>query len=230
MSLSRIPGRVLREIGAVDGSCRAAVPNVDGAEVGVELSWSAALADAVDRRMNGEHHHSRTVADYAFAIASRLGWTGPQLGLLRLAATLHDVGKVSIPDRILNKPTALDAAEYTEIKRHVTVGAEMLSRIDGLDEIVPWVRHSHEHLDGSGYPDGLAGQQIPAASRILLAADAFDAMTSDRPYRRALHVHEAVDELRRHAGTQFDPDCVTALIEALALSGDRNVDRPAAAA
>lgn len=199
-------------------------------EAGVELSWAAALADAVDRRMNGDHHHSRTVADYAVSIASRLGWTGPQLGLLRLAATLHDVGKVAIPDRILNKPTALDAAEYAEIKRHAVVGAEMLSRIDGLDEIVPWVRHSHEHLDGSGYPDGLAGHEIPAASRILLTADAFDAMTSDRPYRRALHVHEAVDELRCHAGTQFDPDCVTALIDALALSEDRNVDRHAAAA
>jgi diguanylate cyclase (GGDEF)-like protein/putative nucleotidyltransferase with HDIG domain len=198
--------------------------------VGVELSWAAALADAVDRRMTGDHHHSQSVADYAVSIASRLGWTGPQLGLLRLAATLHDVGKVAIPDRILNKPTALDAAEYAEIKRHAVVGAEMLSRIDGLDEIVPWVRHSHEHLDGSGYPDGLAGHEIPAASRILLTADAFDAMTSDRPYRRALHVHEAVDELRRHTGTQFDPDCVTALIDALALSGDRNVDRNAAVA
>jgi diguanylate cyclase (GGDEF)-like protein/putative nucleotidyltransferase with HDIG domain len=198
--------------------------------VAVELSWAAALADAVDRRMNGKHHHSRAVADYAFAIASRLGWTGPQLGLLRLAATLHDVGKVAIPDRILNKPAALDAAEYAEIKRHVTVGAEMLSRIDGLDEIVPWVRHSHEHLDGSGYPDGLAGDEIPAASRILLVADAFDAMTSDRPYRRALAAHEAVDELRRHAGTQFDADCVTALIDALAVSGARKVHQAAAAA
>jgi putative nucleotidyltransferase with HDIG domain len=122
--------------------------------VAAELSWAAALADAVDRRMNGEHHHSRAVAGYAFAIASRLGWTEPRLGLLRLAATLHDVGKVAIPDRILNKPAALGAAEYAEIKRHVTVGAEMISRIDGLEEIVPWVRHSHEHLDGSGYPDG----------------------------------------------------------------------------
>jgi two-component system cell cycle response regulator len=198
--------------------------------VAAELSWAAALADAVDRRMNGKHHHSRAVAGYAIDIASQLGWTGPQLGLLRLAATLHDVGKVAIPDRILNKPDALDAAEYSEIKRHVTVGAEMLSRIDGLEEIVPWVRHSHEHFDGSGYPDGLAGDEIPAAARILLAADAFDAMTSDRPYRRALAAHEAVDELRRHAGTQFDADCVTALIDALAMSRDRKADRPAVAA
>lgn len=199
-------------------------------DAGVELSWAAALADAVDRRMNAEHHHSRAVADYACAIASRLGWTGPELGLLRLAATLHDVGKVAIPDRILNKPTALDADEYAEIKRHVTVGAEMLSRIDDLEEIVPWVRHSHEHLDGSGYPDGLAGHTIPAASRILLTADAFDAMTSDRPYRRALRPDRAIDELRRHTGTQFDPDCVAALVDALALVGSNNIGRYATAA
>jgi diguanylate cyclase (GGDEF)-like protein/putative nucleotidyltransferase with HDIG domain len=191
----------------------------------MELSWAAALADAVDRRMNGPHNHSRAVADYACAIASRLGWTAPELGLLRLAATLHDVGKVAIPDRILNKPTALDADEYAEIKRHVTIGAHMLSCIDDLDEIVPWVRHSHEHLDGSGYPDALAGDQIPAASRILLTADAFDAMTSDRPYRRALHPDDAADELRRHAGTQFDPDCVTALIDSLAPSGRASATR-----
>jgi polar amino acid transport system substrate-binding protein len=91
------------------------------------------------------------------------------------------------------------------------VGAEMLARIDGLEEIVPWVRHSHEHIDGSGYPDGLAGEAIPVASRILLVADAFDAMTSDRPYRRALPVQQALAELRRHAGTQFDAVCVETL-------------------
>jgi diguanylate cyclase (GGDEF)-like protein/putative nucleotidyltransferase with HDIG domain len=184
-------------------------------EEALELSWAAALADAVDRRTSGTHQHSHHVADYAAAIARGLGWDEQQLGMLRVAAMLHDVGKVCIPDRILNKPGKLEPAEYEEIKRHTVVGAEMLARIDGLDEIVPWVRHSHEHVDGSGYPDGLVGELIPAASRILLTADAFDAMTSDRPYRRALQVDVALAELRRHAGTQFDATCVAELAASL---------------
>jgi diguanylate cyclase (GGDEF)-like protein/putative nucleotidyltransferase with HDIG domain len=202
--------------------------DLDGTDV--ELSWAAALADAVDRRMNGSHQHSRAVADDAVAIASQLGWAEPRLGLLRLAATLHDVGKVSIPDRILNKPTRLDAAEYAEIKRHTIVGAEMISRIDGLQEIVAWVRHSHEHFDGSGYPDGLAGEEIPAASRIMLVADAYDAMTSDRPYRRALSSDQALRELKANAGRQFDDECVAALAKTISLSRDARRDRTAAAA
>jgi diguanylate cyclase (GGDEF)-like protein/putative nucleotidyltransferase with HDIG domain len=198
--------------------------------VGVELSWAAALADAVDRRMNAAHSHSRGVAYYAIVIASGLGWKGLELEELRLAATLHDVGKVSIPDRILNKPTTLDAAEYAEMQRHTIVGAEMLSRIDGLEAIVPWVRHSHERFDGSGYPDGLAGEEIPAASRILHVADAFDAMTSDRPYRRALDLERAAEELRANSASQFDPECVSALINSLPHPGTRTADRPPVAA
>jgi diguanylate cyclase (GGDEF)-like protein/putative nucleotidyltransferase with HDIG domain len=196
-------------------------------QVRLELSWAAALADAVDRRMDSTHQHSRGVAEYAVAIGARLGWSDPQLELLRLAATLHDIGKVGIPDRILTKPTALSAAEYAEIKRHTEIGAEMLARIDGMQEIVTWVRHSHEHFDGSGYPDGLAGDEIPAASRILLTADAYDAMISDRPYRRALDSDQAAEELRRHAGTQFDPDCVAALLHgATPFTGEAQPDAP----
>jgi diguanylate cyclase (GGDEF)-like protein/putative nucleotidyltransferase with HDIG domain len=190
----------------------------------LELSWAAALADAVDRRMNGTHLHSREVARHAVAIARGLGWEEQQVGQLRLAATLHDVGKVSIPDRILNKPGRLDPIEYEQIKRHSVIGAEMLARIEGLEEIVPWVRHSHEHVDGSGYPDGLVGDAIPEASRILLTADAFDAMTSDRPYRRALPVNVALAELRCHAGTQFDASCVAELALALSIRAESNHD------
>lgn len=184
-------------------------------EEALELSWAAALADAVDSRMDGKHRHSREVAKYAVTIARGLGWDEPQLALLRLAATLHDVGKVSVPDRIINKPGKLEPAEYEQIKRHTVVGAEMLARIDGLEQIVQWVRHSHEHVDGSGYPDGLVGEAIPAASRIVLTADAFDAMTSDRPYRRALSFEVAIAELQRRAGTQFDASCVARLAAAL---------------
>jgi polar amino acid transport system substrate-binding protein len=99
------------------------------------------------------------------------------------------------------------------MRGHSVAGAELVSRIEGLDTIVPWIRHSHESFDGSGYPDGLRGEAIPQASRIMLVADAFDAITSSRPYRDALSVDHAFDELRRHAGSQFDPACVEALLE-----------------
>jgi diguanylate cyclase (GGDEF)-like protein/putative nucleotidyltransferase with HDIG domain len=176
-----------------------------------ELGWATALADAVDRRMDAEHEHSRAVADLAAAIAERLDWNPAQCGLLRLAAILHDVGKVAIPDRILCKPGRLTDDEYEQMKTHPDAGARIVARIDGLEPIVSWIRHSHEHVNGSGYPDGLAGDAIPLASRILLAADAFDAMTSDRPYRQAMRTDDAIVELRRHAGRQFDPVCVEVL-------------------
>jgi diguanylate cyclase (GGDEF)-like protein/putative nucleotidyltransferase with HDIG domain len=175
-----------------------------------ELSWAAALAQAVDARMAVPEEHSSSVARYAASIGQELGWSGSELALLRIAAMLHDVGKVSVPDRILRKPGPLTLEEYEEIKRHPAAGAEIVQRVEGLEPIAPWVRHSHEHFDGSGYPDGLSGETIPPASRILLVADAYDAMTSHRAYRRAMSSEEAVAELRRHEGTQFDPVCVEA--------------------
>jgi diguanylate cyclase (GGDEF)-like protein/putative nucleotidyltransferase with HDIG domain len=176
-----------------------------------ELTWAATLARAVDARMATPVEHSTIVARYAAGIAQRLGWTGSDLAHIRIAAMLHDIGKVVLPDRILQKPDALDQLEFEEVKRHPETGAELINRVEGLGGIADWVRHSHEHFDGSGYPSGLAGKEIPLASRILLVADAFDAMTSDRPYRAALPQEEALLELRRHAGQQFDPRCVDAL-------------------
>ena len=124
---------------------------------------------------------------------------------------LHDVGKVSVPDRILQKPGPLSVEEYEQIKDHPVAGAEIVERIEGLSPIVEWIRRSHEHYDGSGYPDGLSGDEIPLASRILLVADAFDAMTSHRPYGGALPAEIALEELRSNATRQFDPACVAAL-------------------
>jgi HD-GYP domain-containing protein (c-di-GMP phosphodiesterase class II) len=135
--------------------------------------------------------------------------------LLRLAAILHDVGKVAIPDQVLRKPGPLSAEEFDLIKQHTRIGAELVSRIEDLDMITSWIHHSHEHFDGSGYPDGLCGEAIPQASRILLVADAFDAITSSRPYREGLSIAHAREELSRNAGTQFDPACVQALLEHL---------------
>jgi diguanylate cyclase (GGDEF)-like protein len=193
------------------------------------LSWAAALAHAVDLRMNPDHAHSASVSDIAVAIAQRVGWRDQDLGMLRIAAMLHDVGKVNVPDNILCKPGPLASDEYEAMKLHTRTGAELVARIDGLEAIVPWIRHSHESFDGSGYPDGLRGEEIPQAARILLVADAFDAMTSSRPYRTALSVEHARGELLRHAGSQFDPACVNALLEHLdAVAADSAPPEPAA--
>jgi diguanylate cyclase (GGDEF)-like protein/putative nucleotidyltransferase with HDIG domain len=195
-----------------------------------ELSWAATLARAVDARMASPSEHSETVARYAAGIAQRLGWGGADLAYLRVAAMLHDVGKVSLPDQILRKPGPLDEGEYEEVKRHPVIGADFVNRVDGLSPIAVWVRHSHEHFDGSGYPDGLAGDDIPLASRILLVADAFDAMTTDRAYRPAMSHEDALVELQRNAGRQFDPRCVMAFEEMMAVSGEVQAAAPPSAA
>jgi diguanylate cyclase (GGDEF)-like protein/putative nucleotidyltransferase with HDIG domain len=185
-----------------------------------ELSWAATLARAVDARMATPAEHSATVAHYAAEIAGRLGWGGADLAYLRVAAMLHDVGKVALPDSILRKPGPLDEHEYEEVKMHPVVGADFVNRVDGLSLIALWVRHSHEHVDGSGYPDGLSGDDIPLASRILLVADAYDAMTTDRPYRAAISQDEALEELRSNAGRQFDARCVGAFEQYLEAQAD----------
>ena len=130
-----------------------------------------------------------------------------------MAAILHDVGKVTVPDHVLRKREPLTEREWEAIKRSPVRGAEMVARIQGLEEIVPWIRHSHERFDGSGYPSGLTGEKIPPACRVIHVADAFDAMVSGRPYRAAVSTEEALVELRLHAGTQFDPECVERLEE-----------------
>ena len=181
-----------------------------------ELSWATTLANAVDTRMAVQHEHSTNVGEYAAAIGERLGWPDEEVGLLRMAGILHDVGKVVVPDKILRKPGPLTEDEFEAIKPFPAAGAELVSRIEGMEPIIPWIRHSHERLDGTGYPDGLGGEAIPMGARILHVADAYDSMTSKRTYRPALTLHQALSELRAGAGTQFDPNCVTALEEHLA--------------
>lgn len=187
----------------------------------VDLSWATALADAVDRRMGAGEGHSVSVAGYAARIAFELGWADEEIGQLRVAATLHDVGKVAVPDRILQKPGPLTPEEFDEVRCHPAVGAQIVARIEGLQPLAEWIGTSHEHFDGSGYPRGLAGEEIPQAARILLVADAFDAMTSDRVYRPAMSTEAALAELRLHAGGQFDAVCVDALCESLQRASDR---------
>jgi diguanylate cyclase (GGDEF)-like protein len=180
-----------------------------------DLSWAATLAWTVDARMDLEHEHSGSVARYAAAIAVRLGWPAAAVDRLRIAAMLHDVGKIGVPEGILRKPARLTDEEFEIVKRHPEIGADLVSGIEGLADVAQWIRNSHESFDGSGYPDGLAGEAIPEASRIMLVADAFDAMTSDRPYRNAMPLADVVSELRRASGSQFDPRAVDALIAAI---------------
>ena len=140
-----------------------------------------------------------------------------------IAGLLHDVGKIGVPDRIITKPDKLTDEEYEEIKKHPEIGAKILEPVEFLADVVPCVRHHHEWYDGSdkGYPCQLAGDRIPLPSRVILVADTVEAMTSDRPYRKALQLDTVLSELHRFAGTQFDPVCVHAMLALLEREGDR---------
>jgi diguanylate cyclase (GGDEF)-like protein len=180
-----------------------------------DLHFASALASAVNLRMAVPTEGLSSVPQYALAIAERLQFSDADLAMLRLASTLHDVGKISVPDRILRKPGPLTIDEFEHVKGHPAAGAEIVAHIDGLSTVAEWIRHSHEHFDGSGYPSGLRGEEIPPAARVLLVADAFDSMVSVRPYGAPMPPELALEELRRGARRQFDPRCVTALAEHL---------------
>lgn len=171
------------------------------------------LADVVEADDAYTAQHSRHVVDLAVEVAGRLGLDAAARRRVELGALLHDVGKLAVPDAILNKRGPLDQVEWTIMKQHTAVGARMLLAAGPeLAEIAPIVRASHERLDGRGYPDGLADEAIPVEARIVSCCDAFSAMTTDRPYRAAMPLTDAVAELRACAGTQFDPRVVDALI------------------
>ena len=160
------------------------------------------LARAVDAKDTSTREHSERVADLAVALGTAIGWDTERLVRLREAGLVHDVGKIGVPDAILFKPARLTPAEYDEITRHAAIGAEMVADVL-TPEQVSWVRGHHERWDGGGYPDGLAGDAIPDGARVLALADAWDVMTSERPYHAPLTVAEALAECRRCAGTQF---------------------------
>jgi len=175
-----------------------------------------ALIMALDARDRETRGHSFRVAEYVMLMSRRLGvdeesdeWTA-----IRRGALLHDVGKIGVPDQILHKPGPLTPEEWDNMKRHPMIGYDMLKDISFLSQAATIVRCHHERFDGKGYPRGLAGDEIPLGARIFSAADAFDAMTSDRSYRKALRPEAARDEIIRHSGTQFDPQVVQAFLEA----------------
>ena len=185
-----------------------------GATDDSRLATVVTLAEAVDLRDVGTAEHSRTVGRFARTIAERLGLDKDHVARIALAGVLHDVGKVAIPDSILRKPGPLDVDEQLEMRRHSEIGARML-RGAQLDDVADWVEAHHERPDGSGYPHGIVGDEIPLEARILSVADSYEAMIADRAYRKGIGYAAARDELVRGRGTQFDPGVVDAFLAAL---------------
>lgn len=186
-----------------------------------------ALAEAIDAKDHYTRGHSERVAVYASRMARRMNLRKELVERVYFSGLLHDVGKIGIPDAIITKPSRLSKEEYLEMQKHPEIGAKILEPVQFLKHIIPCVRHHHEWFDGSssGYPMRLAGDQIPQPSRIIVVADTVEAMTSDRPYRKALPLDVVVRELHKYSGTQFDPKCVEAFLSLLEDEGDAFIAR-----
>ena len=190
----------------------------------LEAAWlgtAEALAAALEAKDSYTADHASSIADLAVDVGQEFGLDEEALRDLRYGAIFHDIGKIAIPDAILNKPGPLTEAEFEVIKRHPIVGEQILSPVPFLDQVRRVVRHDHERWDGKGYPDGLKGRSIPIGARIVLVVDAFHAMVSDRSYRKGMSEESARIELRANAGTQFDPDVVDAFLRVLDRRGGR---------
>ncbi len=181
-----------------------------------------ALADTIEKKDPYTGGHTKRVMEYSVAIGIELGLSKKELENLKLAAILHDIGKIGISDSILLKKGNLSDNEFKVIQNHPMLGAEILSHIKQLKDIIPGVKHHHEKFDGSGYPEGLKGEEIPLIARIIAVADTFDAMTTNRPYRKGLSPKEALNELENKAGTQFDERIVSAFKKVLSRGNFEN--------
>jgi diguanylate cyclase (GGDEF)-like protein len=201
------------------------IPREEPGSRAAGLRAAASGAHAVVSRDVYIGSHSHNVGELAARIAMRLGWSSDEIELIRVAGNLHDIGKLLIPEAILHKPGPFTPAERRVVERHSEIGYRMLESL-GIEPVATWVLHHHERWDGDGYPHGLAGDDIPLAARILFVADSYDTMTTDRIYRSKLSLEEAVVELERCAGTQFDPLIVAALVDELE---DRGVELAVAA-
>jgi len=174
------------------------------------MGFIRALSSAVDAKDPYTNNHSQRVTKVALLIGEELGLRDDEMKTLEIAGFLHDIGKIGMPENILNKPGRLTDEEFVTVKQHPVVGARIVSGVKQLTEPANILLHHHERFDGGGYPDGLEGTDIPLASRILAVADTFDAITSDRPYRKGASTEHAIEELKRCSGTQFDPQMVEA--------------------
>jgi putative nucleotidyltransferase with HDIG domain len=179
------------------------------------LSFATALVATLDARDRYTAGHSAAVAEYARDIAAKMQLPVEQQQLAHLCGLVHDIGKIGLPPGLLEKPGALTPEERRQMEEHSAIGERILANVDDYAEIATIVRHHHERLDGDGYPDRLRGDEIPLISRIICVADAYDAMTSDRPYRRAMESAVARGRLEESAGSQFDPNVVTAFLAVL---------------
>jgi putative two-component system response regulator len=174
------------------------------------------LAEAIDAKDRYTKGHSGRVAEYAKEIGKRIGYTWGQQNEIYMLGLLHDVGKIGIPDAIINKPGKLTPEEYDIIKTHSTTGAKILMKIEEMPRLMEAARWHHERYDGHGYPDGLRGEEIPEHSRIIAVADAYDAMSSDRSYRKMLPQDKVKDEIEKGKGTQFDPAFADIMLDIIA--------------
>jgi diguanylate cyclase (GGDEF)-like protein/putative nucleotidyltransferase with HDIG domain len=206
------------ELARDEGGGRVKVAEGSGAETGEDTALGATaevvavLAQALEERDTYTGEHSESVVDLTARVAEELALDSHEVKTIRSAALLHDIGKVGIPDEILHKPGPLDEREWELMRQHPAIGERILRAIPGMGAVARIVRHEHERWDGTGYPDGLAAEAIPVGARIILACDAYHAMTSDRPYRAAMSHHVAMSELTSNAGSQFDPKVVEALV------------------
>jgi putative nucleotidyltransferase with HDIG domain len=205
-------GGDLRRMQLFAGSLAAAVANARlyADQKRQFLEMVTALSEAIEKRDPYTGGHVRRVVTYSVLLGQEIGMSSEALEELRLAAILHDIGKIAVPDQILRKPERLDSDEARVMARHVVDGAEMVGRIRSLRHLVPGIRNHHERVDGSGYPDGLTDAELPMIPRIIGVADTFDAMTTDRPYRRALTPEAAAKEIARGSGSQFCPQVADA--------------------
>jgi putative nucleotidyltransferase with HDIG domain len=199
--LGRDRARLFSELTALD----IAAQEPEAIRLAQALSLSAGVREGTPER------HAEEVSHIAGAIAVELGLPEDVVVRCRIGGWLHDIGKVGIPDQILTKPAALDAAEWEIMRRHAEIGEQLARRIEAVAPAAPAIRHHHERVDGTGYPDGLAGDAIPIEARIVAVADTYSAITSERPYRRGRTASEAIAELRAQAGRHHDARCVEAL-------------------
>jgi len=194
-------------------------------KISVLLKTIQSLITALEAKDSYTSGHSVNVARCAVRLGSALGLSDKDLFTVELAALLHDIGKIGMPDNILLKKSTLQDAEYLTAKKHTLIGSKIVAKIDELKEVASIIRHHHERFDGMGYPDGLTGEVIPQFARILSIADSYETLISNRIYRPALTVEDALNEVERNAGTQFDPEMTKVFVEIMKTESGINLPR-----